>query len=198
MARDLELKRLENELNQHADPSQVEAIRRRSFLGRGFRQLLGKLAVSRYLAKAVFPALVTISGLVVGTWIRFLWPNRKLTVGRWQRLSHINDLSPDAVNGQWVISHGVWIVRRTDQGRDRLFVLRAACTHLGCTTQWDPALRQFVCPCHGSAFSLDGSRLRGPATRALDRCAIRISSEGFVEIDPSRTLRDKQGEIDHL
>lgn len=187
-----------SKLNQHDDTSQVNAVPRRSFFRRSLQQLIGWIAASQFLAKAVIPAITTISGLTVGFWIRFLWPNRKHAVGGWQRLAHIHELSADSVDGRWVISHGVWIVRRTDQGRDRIFVLRAACTHLGCTTQWDPSLRQFVCPCHGSAFSLNGSRLRGPATRALDRCAIRLTKEGFVEIAPNRLLRGKQGEIEYL
>jgi len=187
-----------SELNQHNDPSQVTALPRRSFFDRTVRQLIGMIAASRSLAKAVTFGLVTISGLMIGSWIRFLWPNRKHAVGGWQRLAHIHELPPDSVNGRWVMTLGVWIVRRTDQGRDRIFVLRAACTHLGCTTQWDPSLRQFVCPCHGSAFALDGSRLRGPATRALDRCAVRLTSEGFVEIAPGRLLQGQQGEIEYV
>jgi len=187
-----------SELKQHDDPSQVTALPRRSFFGRTVRQLIGMIAASRSLAKVVTFGLVTISGLIIGSWIRFLWPNRKHAVGGWHRLAHIHELPPDSVDGRWVMSQGVWIVRRTDQGRERILVLRAACTHLGCTTQWDPSLRQFVCPCHGSAFSLDGSRLRGPATRALDRCAVRLTSEGFVEIAPNRLLQGKQGEIEYL
>lgn len=187
-----------SELNQHDDPLPVTTLLRRSFFDRTVRTLIGMIAASRFLAKGVALGLVAASGLIIGSWIRFLWPNRKHAVGGWHRLAHIHELPPDSVDGRWVMTLGVWIVRRTDQGRDRIFGLRAACTHLGCTTQWDPSLRQFVCPCHGSAFSLDGSRLRGPATRALDRCAIRLTSEGFVEIAPDRPLRGQQGEIEYV
>lgn len=169
---------------------------RRFFLGGGTYQWLKSIATSRFLAQTVLPAVISVSGLFLWSWIRFLWPNRKRTVGGWQRLSRVHELSPDSVDGRWVISHGVWVVRRTDEGRDRILVLRAACTHLGCTTQWDPSSRQFICPCHGSAFSLDGSRLRGPATRAMDRCAVRVTSEGFVEIHPEPLVRGKQGEVE--
>jgi len=68
---------------------------------------------------------------------------------------------------------------------------------LGCTTQWDPSLRQFICPCHGSAFSLDGERLRGPATRAMDRYAVRLTSDGFIEVRLESTVRRPQSEIEY-
>lgn len=170
---------------------------RRSFFTGAISRWLGGLLTSGLLARSVLPALGAVTGLVCYSWVRFLWPNRKWSVGAWQRLSHKNDLPPDSVDGQWVTSHGVWIVRRTDQGRDRLFVLRAACTHLGCTTQWDPSLRQFICPCHGSAFSLDGERLRGPANRAMDRCAVRLTADGFVEVRLESIVRRPQSEIEY-
>jgi len=176
---------------------QGTTVTRRVFLGGRIYQWLERIASSRFLARTILPAILSVSGLVVWSWIRFLWPNQKRTVAGWHRLSRVYDLSPDSVDGRWVISHGVWIVRRTDQGRDRILVLRAACTHLGCTTQWDPSSRQFICPCHGSAFSLDGSRLRGPATRAMDRCAVRVTSEGFVEIQPDPLFQGNQGEIEY-
>jgi len=178
----------------HSSP---EGVPRRSFFIGTLRRWAEVLVSSGVLARSVLPALASVTGLVFYSWMRFLWPNRKQSIGAWQRLSHRSDLPADSVDGRWVTSHGVWIVRRTDQGRDRLFVLRAACTHLGCTTQWDPSLRQFICPCHGSAFSLDGERLRGPATRAMDRYAVRLTSDGFIEVRLESTVRRPQSEIEY-
>ncbi len=183
--------------SERSNHRSANGMGRRSFFTGTVRQWVGVLAISRILAKCIFPSLVSVVGLVFYSWIRFLWPNRRQSVGAWQRLSHKNDLPPDSVDGRWVTSHGIWIVRRTDQGRDRLFVLRAACTHLGCTTQWDPSLRQFICPCHGSAFSLDGERLRGPATRSMDRCAVRLTTAGFVEVRLESSVRRPQSEIEY-
>jgi Rieske Fe-S protein len=49
-------------------------------------------------------------------------------------------------------------------------VLRAlaiTCPHLGCSYAFDTGLGHFLCPCHGSQFTLDGKVLHGPATSPL-------------------------------
>lgn len=41
------------------------------------------------------------------------------------------------------------------------------CPHLGCNYAWQAGLTQFVCPCHGSHFYLNGNVEHGPATSPL-------------------------------
>ena len=48
-----------------------------------------------------------------------------------------------------------------------LYALSAACTHLGCTVQWNSAERSWDCPCHGSRFHFDGTVIQGPAVKGL-------------------------------
>jgi menaquinol-cytochrome c reductase iron-sulfur subunit len=57
------------------------------------------------------------------------------------------------------------------------------CTHLGCAYHWDDPSRTFVCPCHTSAFSIDGKVLAGPAPRPLDRYLVRVQGSK-LEIGP--------------
>jgi glycine/D-amino acid oxidase-like deaminating enzyme/nitrite reductase/ring-hydroxylating ferredoxin subunit len=54
---------------------------------------------------------------------------------------------------------------RDEQGRvhQRL----AACPHLGCVVQWNPAETTWDCPCHGSRFDRYGKVINGPANRDL-------------------------------
>ncbi len=68
---------------------------------------------------------------------------------------------------------GAWVVKRPD-GTVRAYSL--ACTHLGCAYRWEDSSRQFVCPCHGSRFSVGGSVLAGPAPRPLDRYQVKLES----------------------
>ena len=45
----------------------------------------------------------------------------------------------------------------------RVLVVGATCSHMGCSTQWNPAERSWDCHCHGSRFGPDGRVLEGPA-----------------------------------
>ena len=63
-----------------------------------------------------------------------------------------------------------WLIQ-TEAG---LLALHRACTHLDCLVSWDDDAQKFVCPCHGSEFSRQGDCLQGPASRALDRFALRV------------------------
>ena len=47
-------------------------------------------------------------------------------------------------------------------------VLSTVCPHLGCEVPWNVEKQQFFCPCHGSAFAADGTRIAGPTPRGLD------------------------------
>ncbi|MBL9004156.1 MAG: Rieske (2Fe-2S) protein [Myxococcales bacterium] len=57
-----------------------------------------------------------------------------------------------------------------------LTALSATCPHAGCGIDYDGSRRQFVCPCHNSAFSIDGQRISGPAPRDMDR--LDVSEKG--------------------
>ncbi len=58
--------------------------------------------------------------------------------------------------------------------------LSAVCTHQGCEVR--PSSTGFRCPCHGSAFSLDGTVVRGPARKPLPVYPVRVT-DGQVTID---------------
>ena len=64
-----------------------------------------------------------------------------------------------------------WVVK-TDE--HTVVAFDPACTHLGCAYHWDSGANRFICPCHASAFSVDGKVLAGPAPRPLDRYVAKI------------------------
>jgi cytochrome b6-f complex iron-sulfur subunit len=82
----------------------------------------------------------------------------------------------------------VWVVRDVE----KLFVIYAQCTHLGCTPEWKDSERKFKCPCHGSGFDGDGINFEGPAPRPMERCHVEISPDGQIEVDTLIRFREPQ------
>lgn len=64
-----------------------------------------------------------------------------------------------------------WVVKTAD---NQVTAFAPQCTHLGCAYHWDDPSHTFVCPCHTSAFSIDGKVLAGPAPRPLDRLMVKV------------------------
>jgi cytochrome b6-f complex iron-sulfur subunit len=82
----------------------------------------------------------------------------------------------------------VYIVR-TEQG---FYAVSAVCTHLGCITQWKPEANQIACPCHGSKFRSDGTKIEGPAPRPLPHFSIALASDGELMVNKLETVRPGQ------
>jgi cytochrome b6-f complex iron-sulfur subunit len=65
-------------------------------------------------------------------------------------------------------SNGNLLIDRSDQ--NTFNALSAICTHQGCLINYyDSGNKQFVCPCHGSRFGLNGQVVQGPASRPLSQ-----------------------------
>jgi menaquinol-cytochrome c reductase iron-sulfur subunit len=67
----------------------------------------------------------------------------------------------------------VWVLQHSP---GRVTVFSPICPHLACRFSWFPQARQFVCPCHGSVFSITGEMLAGPSPRPLDTLKHRIEN----------------------
>ena len=70
-----------------------------------------------------------------------------------------------------------WVVRKSPT---EVIALAPQCTHLGCAYHWDAERKEFECPCHTSAFSMDGKVLSGPAPRPLDRYAVKVDGNQLL------------------
>ena len=88
----------------------------------------------------------------------------------------------------------IWV----DRTPDRIFVIYARCTHLGCTPDWKPAENKFKCPCHGSGYDSEGINFEGPAPRPMDRAYVSLDAEGQVVVDTSRLFQKPKGETGHF
>jgi Rieske Fe-S protein len=58
----------------------------------------------------------------------------------------------------------------------------ARCPHLGCTVNYSAQAQEYMCPCHASAFTLDGERKNAVPPRGLDslKAEIRNGNEVWV------------------
>jgi cytochrome b6-f complex iron-sulfur subunit len=65
------------------------------------------------------------------------------------------------------------IIARTAE--NSVVACSAVCTHRGCTVGYEHGSKQFVCPCHGARFDLDGKVVQGPARRALKSYNARVA-----------------------
>lgn len=72
------------------------------------------------------------------------------------------------------------------------YAVSAVCTHLGCITQWKPEANQIACPCHGSKFQPDGTKIEGPAPRPLPHFSITVTVDGELQVDKLETVKPSQ------
>lgn len=76
----------------------------------------------------------------------------------------------------------LFVIRDTDGFR----AMSAVCTHLGCTVNvldWG-----YLCPCHGSKFSKQGTVLAGPAPRPLPFYGVYLAPSGELVVDTGRVV----------
>ncbi len=78
-----------------------------------------------------------------------------------------------------------YLVRLEDGG---FLALTRNCSHLGCAVPWVEKEKQFICPCHASAFDISGRAVRGPASRALARHPVRIENN-VVMVDAGARVK---------
>ena len=77
-----------------------------------------------------------------------------------------------------------------------LHAFSTVCPHLGCAIDYDAEAHEFKCPCHDSAFGLDGSHQGGPSPRAMD--ALEYEEQRDGELLAIRFERFKQGVEDKV
>lgn len=83
---------------------------------------------------------------------------------------------PDAKT--WLVNIGSKEAAK-GQGKEGLMAIYKVCTHLGCLYKFEPSTERFECPCHGSKFHQDGTKIleEGPAPRGLDRFIVELKDD---------------------
>jgi cytochrome b6-f complex iron-sulfur subunit len=98
------------------------------------------------------------------------------------------------IDEKWLQKYRIWV----DHTPDRLFVIYARCTHLGCTPDWKPAENKFKCPCHGSGYDSEGINFEGPAPRPMDRAQVDVAPDGQIVVDVGHLYSWPKGQRDQF
>lgn len=97
----------------------------------------------------------------------------------------VGELSKFPIGSRIVIEgRGIEIVRE----RDGMHAISLVCTHLGCLikpVENDPDTG-YMCPCHGSTFTLTGGVLGGPAPKDLPWYEMYMDNTGALVVDTSK------------
>ncbi len=100
------------------------------------------------------------------TWIASIQRHKKIQAGN-KELIYPLDLSAGVHFEDQII-----IIKESGE----FTILSSRCTHLGCKINKFEN-NQFICPCHGSAFDIEGSCVKGPAGKPLQKISHSIDSE---------------------
>jgi len=66
------------------------------------------------------------------------------------------------------------------QADGSLLAFSILCTHVCCQLQYDQALKELGCPCHGSIFDSTGKVVQGPANVGLPKVTLTVDSNGYI------------------
>ncbi len=119
--------------------------------------------------------------------------------GDFQRLARLSDLTVGEPRSFAVIDErqdawvkyprepigSVWLVRQPSGSKPDVVAFTAECPHLGCAVNLTPDAKNFLCPCHTSAFDLKGKPLNAVPPRGMDKLDVKMSGED----DPAILVR---------
>ena len=97
-----------------------------------------------------------------------------------KQLFDAGDINSFQKNSVTVFRGGRFYLVRLDDGGFLALSLR--CTHLGCSIEWEEDKNRFICPCHASAFEINGNVQNPPAPSALDYFPVVIQN-GKIMVD---------------
>lgn len=158
-----------------ASPDDASSSSRRTFLAQVIAACVGFLAML-----VGIPAV----GAVVS-------PALKQTAGTTLPVGSVDAFKPGlptsadlniATSDGWVKSTqtvAVWVVK---QDNGSFVVYNGHCTHLGCAYHWQADQNQFVCPCHGGVYGIDGHVVAGPPPRSLDTLESSVQN-GVLQVN---------------
>ncbi len=78
--------------------------------------------------------------------------------------------------GSSKVQNNIVVVRKASGNEAAAFVaLSNVCTHQSCTVAYQSSSSEFVCPCHGSKYDVNGAVVQGPAPSPLPKYTVSIT-----------------------
>jgi menaquinol-cytochrome c reductase iron-sulfur subunit len=153
-----------------------DAIPRRDFLGLATVALGGLIAMvlaipgaayilSPLRRKARAGALHTLTGL------------NELEVGVPKSFAIIEERQDSWVKYPREPVGSVWLIRQPPGSHPPVLAFQSECPHLGCAVNLKADRSGFLCPCHTSAFTLEGAATNQVPPRPMDRLEVEVSSD---------------------
>ena len=146
-------------------------------------------AVNKMRRRIVWATLVGFLTTCFLMFLRFFLPRSILEPSSKFSVGFPSDYAL-GVDTKWQQQYRIWV----DKTSDRIFVIYARCTHLGCTPDWKASENKFKCPCHGSGYDSEGINFEGPAPRPMDRAHVELDAEGQIMVDVGRLYEWPKGE----
>ena len=145
---------------------------------RGFLKYITGLMIGLVAAALAVPLIGSIIG-----------PSFRSKKSRWAEVGDIRSLpleQPTSMKFPYktedayireTVTHDVWVIKHSAYD---VTVFSPICPHLGCHYDWHPSKNEFICPCHGSIYSIAGKVLGGPAPRPLDTLPWKLEKEELL------------------
>ena len=138
-------------------------------------------AINKMRRRIVWASIIGFMGTSLLMFFRFFLPRTIFEPSSIFRVGFPGDFNI-GVDTKYQQLYRIWVVKTSD----RLFVINAVCTHLGCTPDWKSSENKFKCPCHGSGYDSEGINFEGPAPRPMDRAHIELDAEGQIVVNKGR------------
>lgn len=157
----------------------------------GARRLSSRRSFTR---NATLGAVGIVVAQITGAFGLLMWPNKTGAFGTEINIAATN--VPDVEGEPFKWAPGKFYLVHTQDGVEALYW---KCVHLGCTVPWIAGEGRFICPCHGSVYEYNGTRISGPAPRALDAMPITVGDDGSVAVDtnPSNLIIRDEYQPEH-
>jgi menaquinol-cytochrome c reductase iron-sulfur subunit len=135
---------------------------------------------------------VPIIGWVVNPLIR----NKESVV--WRKVGPVGALKPETPTRfdvpfppqvTWNVPTDYWVVFAVRYNDGSFKAFSNICTHMQCPVRWLAAQDQFLCPCHGGLYDINGANVGGPPPKPLPQWQHHIDRNGMLWVS-NRLLED--------